>query len=240
LPVIIRVDGKAFHTWTKGCACPFDPTLVELMNLAAIDLCETIQGACLAYIQSDEISVLVHGYKTLDSQPWFNNEVQKMVSVSAAVAATRLTIESHRLFGKTKVALVDSRVFIIPENDTCNYFVWRQQDAIRNSISMTAQAHFSPKQCHGKKRHELVEMLRVEKGIQWDDLPTFQKRGRCVRRTMFEREGGIRYRWEVDNEPPIFSQNRAYIEDHLKLEDRVSVSRRLRRTSPSLPKSSVH
>lgn len=219
LPVIIRVDGKAFHTWTKGCARPFDPMLVEILNEVGVALCEEVQGASLAYLQSDEISILVHGYKSIDTQPWFSNEVQKMVSISAAIASTAATVASPRLFGTTKTALFDSRVFVLPENDVCNYFLWRQQDATRNSVSMLAQAHFSPKQCHGKNRRELIAMLIAEKGIDWNDSPTTQKRGRCIRKVTFEKDGGIRSRWDVDNEIPVFSENRKYVEDLLAIEE---------------------
>lgn len=88
MPVIIRVDGKGFHRWTRHCARPFDSNLIEVMNIAAVELCEEVQGTRLAYVQSDEISLLVHGYETHESQPWFDNQLQKIVSVAAAIAKT--------------------------------------------------------------------------------------------------------------------------------------------------------
>src|SRR5690242_15510466 len=87
LPVIIRVDGKAFHTYTKGCKQPFDATFMEAMNEAALELCREVQGTQLAYVQSDEISLLVNSYKRLKTSAWFDNQVQKMVSVAAAIAS---------------------------------------------------------------------------------------------------------------------------------------------------------
>lgn len=102
LPVILRLDGKAFHTYTRGCKKPFDMDLIGAMNQAAIALCEQIQGAQLAFVQSDEISILTHGYKRFTSSPWFNNYIQKMVSVSASIASTTLTIESQKVFGEIR------------------------------------------------------------------------------------------------------------------------------------------
>jgi tRNA(His) 5'-end guanylyltransferase len=143
VPVIIRVDGKAFHTFARGCARPFDAGLMSAMDAVAVELCKEIQGAQLAYVQSDEVSVLVHGYRTIQTQPWVNNEVQKMVSLTASVATAAF---SDAWAERTQSrALFDSRVFLVPEDEVCNYFIWRQQDATRNSIQMTARAHFSDK-----------------------------------------------------------------------------------------------
>ena len=85
LPVIMRLDGKAFHTYTRSCDKPFDNKLIDAMNQTAISLCKEIQGAQIAYVQSDEVSILIHGYKKHNSSPWFDNKVQKMVSVGAAI-----------------------------------------------------------------------------------------------------------------------------------------------------------
>lgn len=216
-PAILRIDGKAFHTYTKGCARPFSEPLIDAMNATAIALCSEIQGAQIAYVQSDEISILVHNYKSHDSQPWFRNAIQKMVSVSAGVASAKMTVESIGVFGKMKLATFDSRVFIVPESDVCNYFLWRQQDASRNSVQMVARTMFSDKECHRKSNSMLQEMM-WGKGVNWNDLPTHHKRGRCISKTKFERAGGVRSKWVVDNEIPVFSQDRNYIEKFLQVE----------------------
>src|SRR5687767_7520825 len=83
MPVIMRIDGKAFHSYTKGCKKPFDENLIDVMNETAMYLCKNIQGTQLAYVQSDEISLLLNNYQTIDTQSWFENNIQKMVSVSA-------------------------------------------------------------------------------------------------------------------------------------------------------------
>ena len=85
-PVIIRLDGKAFHSFTKGFSKPFDPILMQAMQLTMLELCKNIQGATFGYTQSDEISILLQDYENLDTSAWFDYEVQKLCSVSASMA----------------------------------------------------------------------------------------------------------------------------------------------------------
>ncbi len=218
MPVILRVDGKAFHTYTRGLEKPFDENLCRAMNTVALSLCEEVQGSQLAYVQSDEISILIHGYKRISSQSWFGNEIQKMVSVSAAHASAVMTEVSHTIFGRLKRATFDARVFVLPENDVCNYFLWRQQDARRNSVQMLARSLYSDKQCFQKDASKLKEMCAA-KEQPWDALPTSKKFGQCARRVAYDHEGTERHRWEIDNEIPLFSDDRAYIERFLPVED---------------------
>jgi tRNA(His) 5'-end guanylyltransferase len=240
MPLVIRVDGKGFSTYTKSlkkAGEPFNEKLENVMNLTAIKLCEEIQGAQIAYVQSDEISILLHNYKKLTSQGWFNNELQKMVSVSASIAGTTFTAESWKIWGfgwskqdgrvvpTIKPAYFDSRVFILPEAEVCNYFIWRQQDATRNSVQMLARSLFSHKKCNNKNNSELQEMC-FQAGRNWNDEPTSFRRGRCVLRRTYEYtnvlDGDnpvVRHRWEVDSEIPVFSGDREYIEKHLLIED---------------------
>lgn len=209
LPVIIRVDGKAFHTYTRGCERPFDARLAAVMQTTALRLCDEIQGAQLAYIQSDEISILVHGYKRHASQPWFQNAVQKMVSVAAGIASATFTAQSVRIWGEVRDAVFDARAFVVPEADVCNYFLWRQQDATRNSIQMLARSLYSHSECHLRNTSQLQDMC-WSKGHNWNDLETRWKRGTCVVRQ--QGEGEEHARWAVDVEPPVFSRQRDYIE----------------------------
>lgn len=217
MPVIMRVDGRAFHTYTKGCARPFDEHLMSAMDACALAICENAQGAALAYVQSDEISILLHGYRKLDSQPWFDNEVQKIVSISAAIASAEMTMRSPAIFGHMKPAHFDARAFVLPEAEVCNYFIWRQQDATRNAIQMMAHAHYSHRELHRKNTSEMQEML-FAKGVNFNDAPTHHKRGRCIVRTSCEVDGVPRHLWETDAEIPIFTKHRAYIERHLTTE----------------------
>jgi tRNA(His) guanylyltransferase len=221
LPVIVRIDGRAFHTYTKGCERPFDERLIDGMNACAMAVCEEAQGAAIAYVQSDEISVLLHGYRRLDSQPWFDNEVQKIVSISASIAAAEMTLYSMSIFGRPKIAHFDARVFTLPDAEVCNYFIWRQQDATRNAIQMAASAHYSHRELHRKNTSEMQEML-FAKGVNFNDLSTHHKRGRCILRETYQHDGAERHRWIVDREPPIFTKDRDYIERHLAVESEES------------------
>jgi tRNA(His) guanylyltransferase len=209
MPVILRIDGKAFHTATRDCVRPFDKGLMELMDKAAIELCESAQGAQLAYVQSDEISVLLHNYKRLQSEAWFDNEVQKLVSIAASIAAVSLSTA-------WKPVAFDARAFVLPEAEVCNYFIWRQQDATRNSVQMATRAVYSHRQVDNKNTSEMHEMLHA-KGINWNDYPVGCKRGRAVVRETYEREGARRHRWVVED-PPIFTADREYIDRHLAVE----------------------
>jgi tRNA(His) 5'-end guanylyltransferase len=231
LPLIVRVDGKAFSKLTsnlKGPSDPFNRDFVAVMDQVATALCREIQGAQIAYVQSDEASVLVHGYKKFESTPWFDNQCQKIVSVAAAVAAATFTAGSCRLFGDVRPVFFDARAFVLPEPEVVNYMIWRQQDATRNSVQMLARHHFSHKQCDGKSVNDMLEMLR-QKGVHWDDLPKGLRRGRCVlkRAEQFTPPAHFgaaalatitRQNWTVE-EPPLFTQDREYVERLLATED---------------------
>ena len=245
LPVMLRVDGKCFSQYTKGCDRPFDQKLIEAMWEIAKTLCTEIQGAQLAYVQSDEISVFIHNYKMLTSQAWRGNKVQKMCSIAAGIASSVMTLESKKVFGKYKRACFDARVWVLPEAEVCNSLIFRQQDWTRNSVQMLARSLFSHNQCYGKNNSELQDLC-MNQGRNWNDLPTYLRRGACIIRKeykmqthIFSPEEGmdrnkafkdgkytvksgeptIRSRWEVDKKIPIFTQDRDYIDHHLKVED---------------------
>lgn len=218
LPIIVRVDGKAFHTVLADAERPWDPYVREAMDDVARALCEEIQGAQLAYVQSDEVNVLVHGYKRHASQAWFDGEVQKIASVSASVATVSFNTSSSGTKTWKLPGLFDSRAFVLPEADVCNYFIWRQQDAARNSVQMLARSFFSHSQCEDKTCAELQEMLFAHRGINWNDSPTWAKRGRCAVRGSYTHEGAVRYKWVIDSEVPTFSADRQYVERFLAIE----------------------
>ena len=226
MPVVLRIDGKAFHSYTKGCKRPVDENLVNCMNDTAKYLCENIQGAKLAYVQSDEISLLVTNYETINTQSWFDNNLIKMVSISSAMASAKFTSISDTIFGKSKMATFDSRAFVLPILDVCNYFVWRQQDATRNSVQMLARSMYSHKECNNLNNSQLQEIC-FKKGVNWNDCPTSQKRGRCIVKEMKLKTGinpktntafsAMRSEWVVDNEIPVFSELRSYINNYLSI-----------------------
>lgn len=219
-PAVVRVDGKAFHSFTRGCDRPFDYGLRNCMEDAALALCEEIQGAKFAFVQSDEISVLMSDMDSIRTEPWFGYRIQKMASVAASIATAHFG-KAWRHIGGSGVPFFDGRVFSLPPDEVVNYFIWRQQDATRNSIQMAARAVFSHKACHGKNQDELQEMLWSEKGVNWNDYPTEFRRGSCVvqQEESFTVPAGpnagdtvTRKRWQVDMDTPIFSQDRTYIE----------------------------
>ena len=111
-------------------------------------------------------------------------------------------------------AYFDARVFNLPKEEVTNYFIWRQNDATRNSIQSLAQANFSQKQIHSMNNSQLQDKLHEEKGINWNDCKTVEKRGSCVIH-VFDKSIN-RSKWIIDEEIPIFTQNRDYIENILK------------------------
>jgi len=205
MPMIIRIDGKAFHRYTRGLEFPWDMNLHFAMTETAKALIKSIQGASLAYLQSDEISVLCTDYETYKTCSWFDKNVQKIASVSASIATLAFNKNAPH---KNKDAHFDSRCFVLPREEVVNYFIWRQQDATRNSIASLAQSKFSSKALHGKNTGEMQEMLFSGYGINWNDIETWKKRGWCVV------ESGV-----SDEEIPIFSQERGYIQELVDVEE---------------------
>lgn len=169
-PVIMRLDGKAFHTVTKKAEKPYDGTIINTMQATALKLLQEIQGAKCAYVQSDEISILITDFDALQTEAWFDYNLNKMVSISSAIAS----VEFSKLFGKS--VYFDSRVFNIPKEEVTNYFRWRYLDWVRNSIQMLAQSLYSQKQLHGKNTSILQDMC-MDKGINWSKLDPIYKNG---------------------------------------------------------------
>ena len=258
-PVAIRIDGKAFHTFTKGFEKPFDEVLIKSMQETMKYLCENIQGCVLGYTQSDEITLILVDYKNLDSSAWFDYEVQKICSIAASMATMAFnkaftrevnnwktqnfptnylghtigamstdTIKLLEVYNSAmnKGAMFDARVFNIPREEVTNLIYWRQLDATRNSIQMVGQANFSHKELQNKSCNMIQDMLMTEKGINWNDFPTHQKRGSCciyqvTTKNAVEDVGFgdpiqkivVRSKWVIDKEIPIFKgEDRDYIE----------------------------
>lgn len=258
LPVIIRLDSRAGHTFTKGFKRPFDEIFMKSMQAAAQYLCENIQGCQCAYIQSDEITLLLVDYEKLNTESWFDYRTDKIISISAAMATlafnkyftsnAEMYIDNFyetwnysdveekyvKVLEKTiKMGLVfDSRVFNLPKEEVTNNFYWRQLDCSRNSIQMVGQANFSHKELQYKSCNDIQDMLMTQKGINWNDFPTYQKRGSCVIKEYYwvDANDGCKYsevlnridgcetdimrsRWIIDKDIPIFKgDGREYIE----------------------------
>lgn len=210
MPVAIRIDGKAFHTFTQGFKRPFDDVLIKTMQETTKYLCQNIQGCVLGYTQSDEITLILVDYQTLTTDAWFDYRVEKLCSIAASMATMVFnkffeTYVGEYCFDKwdgiskyedgekeyiralqnaiQKGAMFDARCFNIPKEEVANLIYWRQLDASRNSVQMVGQAYFSQKELQDKKCSDIQDMLMTQKGINWNDFPTYQKRGSCCIKT---------------------------------------------------------
>ena len=218
LPRVLRIDGRCFHSFTRGCEKPFDFNLMDMMDKVAIAVVKDVSNSRLAYVQSDEISVLICK-KSKEAQFWFNNEVQKMVSIAAGVAsstATAYAIGGPEVIGHGLLPSFDARVFVLPEYEVPNYFIWRQSDWSRNSVQMLARIYYTQKQLHGKSLEQMHDMLQ-DVGVNWNDLPTKLKRGRCIVKKPRNIDGNLE--WAVDENIPIFTEDRSYITKHLTIDE---------------------
>ena len=226
LPLIVRVDGKAFHSFTKGFERPYDAQFRSVMWLTTLDLCENIMGCKLGYTQSDEITLLLTDDDSLETQPWFGKNLQKIVSIAASMATCYFNKRAReeaedapvRIAAEKKCAMFDARAFILPHKEVMNCFEWRQQDATRNAIESLGQYYFSHNQLNGKACNEIQDMLMTEHGVNFNDMPTWFKRGACVIKKPYELETPdgqkmVRPKWTVDMEIPIFHKEPKYIED---------------------------
>ena len=186
---IIRLDGKAFHTYTRGLKKPFDADLYEDMDNAIIAMLPEVQGAVFAYTQSDEISILVTDFAQPTTSAWFDGNLQKICSVGASIITAQFNKQRwlrDALINRATpdfdtIAYFDARVFTIPDRtEVMNYFIWRNQDCSRNSVSMVAQQNFSHKELQGKSTTSQHEMLHA-KGINWaTDFSDGEKNGRLI------------------------------------------------------------
>ena len=253
-PVAIRIDGRAFHTFTRGFQKPFDEVLIKSMQGTMKYLCENIQGCVLGYTQSDEITLILVDYKKLTSSAWFDYKIQKICSIAASMATMAFnnifskyvkefdlelayndngidTEENRKLWeiykkAINKGAMFDARCFNIPKEEVTNLVYWRQLDASRNSIQMVGQANFSHKELQNKSCNDIQDMLMTQKGINWNDLPTYQKRGSCcVRNKIVIESDGVmataqlrdttksENEWIIDTDIPVFNgEGREYID----------------------------
>lgn len=239
-PVIVRIDGKAFHTYTRGLDKPFDEILSLAMKYTCFNLVQNVQGCKLAYTQSDEISLLLTDWDKINTECFFDYRVQKVSSVISSMATMYfnqyitglvlylldvkcdLSMEFEGIEYSENIlkvwnkkmgkAMFDARAFNIPEREVCNYFLWRQQDASRNSIQSLGRSKFSAKQMNGKNNNEVQEMLFQEYDINWNDLDTKWKRGFALYKCS---SGAI----VTDYNIPLFNQDREFIERFLKTEE---------------------
>lgn len=212
-PVIIRLDGKAFHTFTRGLDKPFDESFVKIMQETMLYLCKNIQNCVFGYTQSDEITLVLVDYEKINTDTWFGNEVQKIVSISASMATLKFNELSYNIWeNKRFKAMFDSRAFNVPKEEVCNNILWRQQDASRNSVNSLAQSLYTHKQLQGIKCKDLQNKMLIEKNVNWNDLPTYLKRGSACKK---DADG----KWYIDLDMPILTQDRDYIDNLIFVEE---------------------
>lgn len=253
IPVVIRLDMRAGHTYTRGFGRPFDDIFIEAMQNTAKYLCENIQNVKLSYQQSDEITLVLVDYDKLNTECFFEYRVDKLCSIVASMAtmAFNKAIEDaadlafnkefyelgfdstpsedeedvyndelegleekyDKYYSKVGKAMFDARCCNLPKEEVTNNLYWRQLDATRNSIQMVGQANFSHKELHGKSCNNIQDMLMEQKNVSWNDYPTYQKRGSCCIKENYETENGMRTRWIVDKDIPIFKgDGREYVD----------------------------
>ena len=255
MPVILRLDVRAGHSFTKGFERPFDEVFIKSMQETAKYLCENIQGCKLSYQQSDEITLVLVDYDKLNTDCFFNYRVDKLCSIAASMATMVFNESFSKIYSKLyrdKIehrenvdelvktyafkagkAMFDCRCFNIPKEEVTNLIYWRQLDASRNSIQMVGQANFSHKELQNKSCNDIQDMLMTQKGINWNDLPTYQKRGSCcIKEEYAVNDNGeevevdcvtdvdepvesvaFRSRWIIDTNIPIFrNEGREYID----------------------------
>ena len=205
IPVIMRLDGRAFTKLTKHLDKPFSETFNDVMCETARYLLSEIQGAKCVYTQSDEISILITDFERLTTDCWFGYNIQKMTSISAAMASVYFNTYCHLHNNTMYAGIFDSRVFNIPKEDTCNYFIWRQQDWTKNSVQMLARSYFSHSELQGKNQGEMHNMLYY-KNVNWNNLDPKWKNGAFFTKS----DGEI-----IKMEDFIFSKKRELIDNHL-------------------------
>ena len=227
MPVVLRLDGCHFNSFTKGFVKPFDDVLIKSMQDTMKYLCENIQGCVFGYTQSDEITLVLVDYQNIKTSPWLGNEVQKMCSVAASMAGmffarcfaynaliAEVDDEQYKKYENAiaRGAYFDCRAFNVPKEDLMNCILWRQQDATRNSIQSLAQANFSHKELYCLNTSQLQNKLFLEKGINWNDLSVDKKRGSACIKNYYTENGKMRSKWVIDDNIPILTQDRMYIE----------------------------
>ena len=195
--LVIRIDGRRFHTFTRNLERPYDRRLADALDRAAMALAAEMSGCRLGFGQSDEYSFLLTDFSTEHEKMWFDGNVQKIVSVASSIFTAHFT----QAFA---AATFDARVMVIPRRaDVEQYFIWRQLDATANSLNMLASAHYTHEELLGQSTAEKHDLLHA-KGINWSHAETSFKRGRVIR-------PAIASGWEVDVEPPIFTRDRDYL-----------------------------
>lgn len=242
LPVIVRIDGRCFHSFAKNCKKPFDKNIQRAMKETMLSLCENLQNCVFGYTQSDEISLIIYLSEEVNekgnqiAQPVFNWRIQKLCSTIASTATSFFNLYYfihyfNSLFHDEKgfslptilekmhpptLATFDARVFNIPKKEVCNNIYWRQSDAYRNAIQLIGRAYFSHKELQNVKCEKIISMLK-DKQINLTDFPHQCLYGSyCIK-------GGKG--WTIPEVTPLFkNQNRAIINNLINYIEREDIT----------------
>lgn len=222
VPVIIRVDGKRFSKYVKSIKAekPFDQKFSNAMMFTSMETAKKMEGCVLAFTQSDEITYILKNDQSEQSEAWFGNRLQKMVSVCSSMTTAHFVSQMAGL----PVAYFDARVFAVPDvQEAINCLIWRQNDAIKNSVS--SACYYEVGKVKGKKTSRAMmqglnqdkqkEMLLNEANIKWEDYPIKYQRGAACYKikvsTNTEKEVVERTKWIADTEIPVFSKDQEFL-----------------------------
>lgn len=219
MPMIIRLDGKNFSNYTKKFTKPYDERIKLALSAGAEALLKEISDSQIAYLQSDECSVLVTDYKNFDTQPYLKKNIQKICSISSSIMTLHFSKKIRELTFNSSheydTALFHSKCFSLTKEEVNNYFVSRQNNAIRNSVLSLGQKYFSHQQMHNKNVEMVKENLKSVYNVDWNDLPLYQKRGWTLFKEKVEIEKQTRTICVTDNTIPSFKKVYSYIENFL-------------------------
>ena len=189
MPLIIRLDGRAFHTFTRNLQRPFDENFIDAMTGAALQVAKEMQGFKVAYIQSDEVTFCITDYDELNSQGWFGYNLQKILSISAST----MSVNFIKTLGTDQLPVFDSRAFSVPISDVVNTFLWRAKDWERNSLQMYSRAFFSHKELHRQNTSSMHNMLKTIDKSWANDLSPKLKNGTFL----IDNNNGIEIREDI-------------------------------------------
>lgn len=192
--VIIMLDGRGFSKGIKNkFEKPFDDNFIYMMNETAKYLCENIQGCKFAYVQSDEISLVLTDFDSPTTDSFFGNRISKLQSIIASMASGKFNqlmllyrlkngiIKDNGEIEKSPIYQFDCKCWNVPTfNDVFAWFLWRQNDCIKNSKQQTAQTYLPHKLLLGKTTDEQISILFKEKEIDWNELCNDKKYGRFL------------------------------------------------------------
>lgn len=191
LPVIVRLDGNNFHTWTKGLKRPFDESLTDLMIDTTRFLVQET-NAVVGYTQSDEITLILYS-DDRKSSIYNDGKKQKILSKLTGKCVTYFNEQRPKyLPNHNKLANFDCRVYQTPTlQDACAQLLWRENDATKNSISMLAQSLFPHSELQNLNGSQMQDKMILEKGVNWNELAVKFKRGSYVKSTKTSRPFSI-------------------------------------------------